>query len=160
VGEETLSGLAEREKTRTSSRPFSAKCTFLIANALGVDGAETARMCVEVGGEMCGAEEEDLRDDLRGLPLARRTTGWEPERVMLPGARTDGGGGEVGPVTGGERGEERGKGIDLDGARVASLSSTLASAWGLRGKVDICRPGESLDERGEARGAGAGVGLS
>jgi len=76
---------------------------------MGEEGAELARVwlvVVVVGGGswvewMLGEEEEDLREDFRGLPFERRM-GEEEERVGVGCA-----------LRGGDRGEERGKGMGL-----------------------------------------------
>lgn len=127
-GRERLAGLAERLKMRTVARPPSSllgKWTFLWTgwSMLGVDGAERARRwpCGWVdgtrdwgGNEICGEEDDDLSEDLRGFPLESRM-GVDVVRVTL--GRGAFCAGEVAPIfgggrgaNGGESGDERGKG--------------------------------------------------
>lgn len=75
LGEPRLAGFARFENKVIVSRPhsFAAKCTFLDTSE-GGEGADRARECA--GGwhtGMEGDDREDFREDLRGLPLERRT---------------------------------------------------------------------------------------
>lgn len=83
-------------------------------SGLGVLGAERARRWWGLRGDgwwdgwwIAGEEEDDLRDDLRGLPLERKMGELE---VLATFGRGDGGAGSVSGVSG-ERGEERGNGM-------------------------------------------------
>jgi hypothetical protein len=143
---EREAGFAEREKRRTVSRPpcsFEGKCTFLWVEGVvaGVEGPEEAgegSLVGDVGAErargwwsgwewvgeaMAGDEEDDLRDDFRGLPLERKM-GVDDVRATL--GRAAGGGVGAGSGEGCE--EERGNGtgvvlISRLGAGVFSLST-------------------------------------
>ena len=123
-GFDSEAGLPVRLKTRMVSRPesFSAKCTFL--PRLGVAGADWARICLVGRSEMLGDDDDDLSEDLRGLPLERMTgvdgvRGSEDESLeeLLEDAKV-----QMGEARWrGEEGEEVGKGT-AEGATRGGIS--------------------------------------
>ena len=121
-----LAGFALRLKVRTVASSSVGKRTFLgVCSSTGVAGAEQARRW-SGGRAMWGAEEEDLREDLRGLPLESRT-GVDAVRTVM---------GRRGGECGGEA-EEEGKGMGSLRSESSGSSSSLPARMNILGEDDI-----------------------